>query len=140
MYCAILPINVRIDTIYLLGLCNFTILSNICHHDLFESVKTSHQIKYYHAQIILKLLNIINTHASSKYNFQNIYKTIYSKHLHVTAHSREPCVHSMVSHPIECAVVPNSQEHTDTSKFTIQLIPSEFITQCQILTNYIYTL
>ena len=47
----------------------------------------------------------------------------------------------MVGHPIERAVVPNSQEHTDaTSKFTIQLIPSEFTTQCQILTNYIYTL
>ena len=59
----------------------------------------------------------------------------------MTAHSREPCVHSMVGHPIERAVVPNSQEHTDaTSKFTIQLIPSEFTAQCQILTNYIYTL
>ena len=46
---------------------------------------------------------------------------------HVTGHSREPCVHSMVGHPIERAVVPNSQEHTDaTSKFTIQLIQSEF--------------
>ena len=67
--------------------------------------------------------------------------TIYNKHLHVTVHSREPCVRSMVGHPIECAVVPNSQEHTDaTSRFTIQLIPSEFTTQCQILTNYIHTL
>ena len=67
--------------------------------------------------------------------------TIYNKHPHVTAHSREPCVHSMVGQPIERAVVPNSQEQTDaTSKLTIKLIPSEFTTQCQILTNYIYTL
>ena len=36
MFCAILPINVRIDMIYLLGLCNFIKLSNICHHDLLE--------------------------------------------------------------------------------------------------------
>ena len=60
--------------------------------------------------------------------------------MHVTAHSREPCVHPMVGHPIERAVVPKSQEQTDaTSKFTIQLILSEFTTQCQILTNNIYT-
>ena len=71
---------------------------------------------------------------------QDINRPIYNKHLHVTAHSREPCVHSMVGHQIERAAVPNSQEHTDaTSKFTIQLIPSEFTTQCQILTNNIYT-
>ena len=71
---------------------------------------------------------------------KNIYKTIYNKHPHVTAHSREPCVHSMVGHPIERAVVPNSQEHTDaTSKFTIQFIPSEFTILCQILTKNIYT-
>ena len=67
--------------------------------------------------------------------------TIYNNHLHVTAHSREPCVHSMVSHPIKRAVVPNSQEHTDaTTNLQSELIPSEFSTQCQILTNYIYTL
>ena len=75
--------------------------------------------------------------STTLFNFQNYLQ----QHLHVTAHSREPCVHSMVGHPIECAVVPNSQEHTDaTNKFTIQLIPSEFTTQCQIFTNYIYTL
>ena len=39
MYCAILPINVRIDMIYLLGLCYFTKLSNICHHDLLKVLK-----------------------------------------------------------------------------------------------------
>ena len=39
MYCAILPINVRFDMIYLLGLCNFTELSNIFHHDLLKVLK-----------------------------------------------------------------------------------------------------
>ena len=46
----------------------------------------------------------------------------------------------MVGHPIERAVVLNSPEHTDaTSKYTIQLIPSEFTIRCQILANNIYT-
>ena len=31
----------------------------------------------------------------------------------MTAHSREPCVHSMDDHPTKRAVVPNSQEHTE---------------------------
>ena len=39
MYCAILPINVRNDMIYLLGLCKFTKLSNICHHDILKVLK-----------------------------------------------------------------------------------------------------
>ena len=39
MYCAIMPIDVRIDMIYLLGLCNFTKLSNFCHHDLLKVLK-----------------------------------------------------------------------------------------------------
>ena len=50
MYCSILPINVRIDTIYLLGLCDFTKLSNICHHDLLKVLK--------HPIIIDKLINM----------------------------------------------------------------------------------
>ena len=39
MYCTILQVNVRNDMIYLLGLCNFTKLSNICHRDLSKVLK-----------------------------------------------------------------------------------------------------
>ena len=46
-----MQINVRIDMIYLLGLCNFTKLSNICHHDFLKELK--------HPISIDRLINIL---------------------------------------------------------------------------------
>ena len=58
-------------------------------------------------------------------HFKTFIKLFTKKHQHVTVHSREPCVHSMVGHPIKRAAVPNFQEHTyASSKFTFKLMPN----------------
>ena len=58
MYCSILPINVRIDMIYLFGLCDFAKLSNICHHDLLKVLK--HPIR------IDRLINMTFEHVNHR--------------------------------------------------------------------------
>ena len=106
---------------------NLIIISRTPYIQITSTHTLTHSHTYHYTKHINKILGCTNHPIK-----------LYNKHPHVTAYSKESCVHSMVGHPIERAVIPNSQENTQAKSKLYNQSNSRWIHNTLSSHNLIY--